>query len=104
MCGPIRRKASSFEEYWLASKAWERRGLPIGPARSLVNNGFLSLDDLHGGARSGAGNYPEGRPKELGSAYGLMGRELPGGARQRDQPKRKLGVRHGLGETQRSAN
>jgi Helix-hairpin-helix domain len=44
----IRRKASSFEEYWLASKAWERRGLTTAVAQALVHNGFLSLDDLHG--------------------------------------------------------
>jgi hypothetical protein len=41
----IRRKASSFEEYWLASKAWERRGLTTAAAQALVHNGFLSLDD-----------------------------------------------------------
>ena len=44
----IRRKASSFEEYWLASKAWERRGLTTAVAQALVHNGFLSLDDLQG--------------------------------------------------------
>jgi hypothetical protein len=44
----IGRKASSFEEYWLASKAWERRGLTTAVAQALVHNGFLSLDDLHG--------------------------------------------------------
>ena len=41
----IRRKPSSFEEYWLASKAWERKGLPLGTARALANAGFLSVDD-----------------------------------------------------------
>jgi hypothetical protein len=44
----IRRKASSFEEYWLASKAWERRGLATAAAEALVHSGFLSLDDLQG--------------------------------------------------------
>jgi hypothetical protein len=44
----IRRKASSFEEYWLASKAWERRGLTTAAAQALVHNGILSLDDLQG--------------------------------------------------------
>ena len=44
----IRRKASSFEEYWLASKAWERRGLTTAAAQALVHNGFLILDDLQG--------------------------------------------------------
>ena len=32
----IRRKPSSFEEYWLESKAWERKGLPLGTARALA--------------------------------------------------------------------
>ena len=43
----VRRKPSSFEEYWLASKAWERKGLPLGTARALANAGFLSVEDLH---------------------------------------------------------
>jgi hypothetical protein len=40
-----RSKASSFEEYWLASKAPKRRELTLA-ARSLVDNGYLTLDDL----------------------------------------------------------
>jgi hypothetical protein len=32
----IKRKASSFEEYWLALKAWEHRELSLLAARSLV--------------------------------------------------------------------
>jgi hypothetical protein len=40
-------QTSSFEEYWLASKAWERKGLPLGDARALANAGFLKMDDLH---------------------------------------------------------
>lgn len=43
----IRRKPASFEEYWLASKAWERKGLTLGAARALANAGFLSVEDLH---------------------------------------------------------
>jgi hypothetical protein len=45
-----RRNASSFEEYWLASKAWERHGLTAAAARALVHNGFLDLGDPAGGA------------------------------------------------------
>ena len=37
-----RRNASSFEEYWLASKAWERRGLTAAAAGALVHSGFLN--------------------------------------------------------------
>jgi DNA-directed RNA polymerase alpha subunit len=43
----IKRKALDFEEYWLMSKAWERRGLPLRAARALVNNGIVTLDDLY---------------------------------------------------------
>jgi hypothetical protein len=42
----IRRKPSSFEEYWRASKAWERKGLTLGAARALTNAGFLTVEDL----------------------------------------------------------
>jgi CheY-like chemotaxis protein len=43
----ISRKISSFEEYWLASKARRRRGLTLRAPRPLVNSGYLALDDLH---------------------------------------------------------
>ena len=46
MSNITRRKPSSFEEYWLTSKAWERRGLNLGAARALANAGFLTVDDL----------------------------------------------------------
>ena len=42
----IRRKPSSFEEYWLASKAWQRKGLTLGAGRALANAGFLTVEDL----------------------------------------------------------
>jgi hypothetical protein len=42
----ISRKPSSFEEYWLASKAWQRRGLTLGAGRALANAGFLTVEDL----------------------------------------------------------
>ena len=60
-----RRKASSFEEYWLASKAWERHGLTAAAARALVHYGFLNLADLQG-AHDLECNRTEARPKELG--------------------------------------
>jgi hypothetical protein len=42
----IRRKPASFEEYWLASKAWQRKGLTLDAARALANAGFLTVEDL----------------------------------------------------------
>ena len=36
-------KPSLFEEYWLVSKAWERKGLPLGTARASANAGPKSL-------------------------------------------------------------
>ena len=59
----IRRKPSSFEEYWLASKAWEHKGLTLGAARALANAGFLSVNDLHS-ACFGTGDHPKGWPQE----------------------------------------
>jgi len=43
----IRRRASAFEEHSLMSQAWERRGLALRAADALVDNGILTLDDLH---------------------------------------------------------
>ena len=42
----IRRKPSSFEEYWRASKECERKVLTLGAGRDLANAGFLSVEDL----------------------------------------------------------
>jgi hypothetical protein len=73
----IRRKPSSFEEYWLASKAWEREGLTLGTARALANAGFLTVDDLHTARHLELATIPRVGPKSLAILYGLMGREMP---------------------------
>jgi hypothetical protein len=70
----IRRKPSSFEEYWLASKAWERKGLPLGTARALANAGFLKVDDLHSAHDLELATIPRVGRKSLAILYGLMGR------------------------------
>ena len=46
MADIIRRKPLSFEEYWVASKAWQRKGLTLGVGRALANAGFLTVEDL----------------------------------------------------------
>ena len=75
MSDTIRRKASSFEEYWLASKAWERRGLTLSAARALVHAGFLTLDDLHRAHDLELATIPRIGRKSLAVLHGLMGRE-----------------------------
>ena len=73
----IRRKPSSFEEYWLASKVWERKGLTLGTARALVNAGFITVDDLHTARHFELATIPRVGLKSLAILYGLMGREMP---------------------------
>jgi hypothetical protein len=73
----IRRKASSFEEYWLASKAWERHGLTTGAARAMVHNGFLTLDDVQRAHDLELATIPRIGRKSLAVLYGLIGREAP---------------------------
>jgi hypothetical protein len=73
----IRRKPSSFEEYWLTSKAWERKGLPLGTARALANAGFLSVDDLRSAHVLELATIPRVGLKSLAILYGLMGRAIP---------------------------
>ena len=70
----IRRKPSSFEEYWLASKEWERKGLPLGAARALANAGFLKMDDLHSANAVELASIPRVGRKSLTILYGFMGR------------------------------
>src|ERR1700730_4017122 len=74
----IRRKASSFEEYWLRSKAWERRGLTLRAADALVDNGILTLDDLHRAHELELATIPGIGRKSLALLCELVGGELPG--------------------------
>ena len=79
----IRHKASSFEEYWLASKAWERKGLSLGTARALVNAGFLTVDDLRTVHDFELATIPRVGAKSLAILYGLVGRKMPDAPRMR---------------------
>ena len=88
----IRRKPSSFEEYWLASKAWERKGLPLGSARALANAGFLSVNDLLSANDLELATIPRVGPKSLAILYGLMDRAMPGAPK--DQTAGGDGNRH----------
>ena len=74
----IRRKPASFEEYWLASKAWEDKGLQLGTARALANAGFLSVEDLHLAHDLELATIPRVGRKSLAILYGLMDRAMPG--------------------------
>jgi hypothetical protein len=91
----IRRKASSFEEYWLASKAWERHGLATGAARALVHNGFLTLDDVQGAHDLELATIPRIGRKSLAVLYGLIGREAPS-----DDVRRPVRPLHGVRTSQ----
>jgi hypothetical protein len=79
----IRHKASSFEEYWLASKAWERKGLPLGTGRALANAGFLTVDDLHTAHDFELASIPRVGAKSLAKLCGLIGRKMPDVPRMR---------------------
>jgi hypothetical protein len=70
----IRRKPSSFEEFWRVSKAWERKGLPLGAARALANAGFLKMDDLHVANASELASIPRIGRTSLTTLYAFMGR------------------------------
>ena len=70
----IRRKPSSFEEYWLASKAWERMGLQLGAARALANAGFLKVDDLYSAHALELARIPRVGRKSLAILCGFMSR------------------------------
>ena len=73
----IGRKPLSFDEYWLASKAWERKGLTLGTARAFANAGFLTIDDLQTAHDLELSTIPRVGPKSLGILCKLMGREIP---------------------------
>src|SRR5882757_8881241 len=90
-----------FEEYWLASKAWERHGLTTGAARSLVHNGFLTLDDLQGAHDPELATISRIGRKSLAVLYGLMGGEVPSNDGRR--PGRQTGPVYGQPTWQRPA-
>ena len=92
MSNIVRRKASSFEEYWLASKAWERRGLTLGTARALVNAGFLTVEDLQTAQDLELATIPRVGPKSLAILYRLMEREMPAAPSKRRVRRPLLGL------------
>jgi hypothetical protein len=67
----IRRKPSSFEAYWLASKAWQRKGLTLGAGRALANAGFLTVQDLQSAPIRELAMIPRIGAKSLGILYEL---------------------------------
>ena len=85
----VRRKVSSFEEYWLASKAWERKGLTLGTGRALVNAGFANVEDLQTAEDLELASIPRVGPKSLAIIYRLMDRKMPT-APSRKQVRRPL--------------
>jgi hypothetical protein len=73
----IRRKPASFEEYWLASKAWQRRGLTLASARALTNAGFLTVEDLQRAHTTELAMIPRIGAKSLAFLCELKGEKLP---------------------------
>jgi hypothetical protein len=73
----IRRKPSSFDEYWLASKAWQRKGLTLASARALTNAGFLTVEDLHGAHALELAMIPRIGGKSLAMLCELKGEKAP---------------------------
>jgi hypothetical protein len=73
----IRRKPASFEEYWLASKAWQGRGLTLASARALTNAGFLSAEDLQKADTTELAMIPRIGAKSLALLCELKGEKLP---------------------------
>jgi len=73
MSAIIRRKPSSFEGYWLASKAWQRKGLTLGAAPALANAGFLTIEDLHTAHDLELSTIPRIGAKSLAIIDGLLG-------------------------------
>jgi hypothetical protein len=67
----IRRKPTSFEDYWSASKAWQRKGLTLGAGRSLANAGFLTVEDLQSAQTNELAMIPRIGPKSLAILYSL---------------------------------
>ncbi len=77
MTNVIRRKPASFEEYWLASKAWQRRGLTLASARALTNAGFLTVEDLQRAHTTELAMIPRIGAKSLAFLCELKGEKLP---------------------------
>jgi hypothetical protein len=70
-------KPSSFEEYWRASKAWQRRGLTLASARALANAGILTDEDLRSANSLELAMIPRIGAKSLSILYELKGEKVP---------------------------
>jgi hypothetical protein len=73
----IRLKLSSFEEYWLTSKTWQRRGLTLASARALTNAGFVTVKDLHSAHALELAMIPRIGAKSLAILCELKGEKAP---------------------------
>jgi hypothetical protein len=72
-----RRKPTSFEEYWLASKAWQRSGLTLASARALASAGILTVEDLQSAHTLELAMIPRIGAKSLAILYELKGEKVP---------------------------
>ena len=77
MTNVIRRRPVSFEEYWLASKAWQSRGLTLASARALANAGVLTVEDLQSANSLELAMIPRIGAKSLALLYELKGEKVP---------------------------
>ena len=73
----IRRRPVSFEEYCLASKAWQSRGLTLASARALANAGVLTVEDLQSANSLELAMIPRIGAKSLALLYELKGEKVP---------------------------
>jgi hypothetical protein len=71
------RKPATFEEYWLASKAWQRSGLMLASARALASAGILTLEDLQSASTLELAMIPRIGAKSLAILYELKGEKVP---------------------------
>ena len=71
------RKPTSFEEYWLASKEWQRKGLTLASARALASAGILTLEDLQSAPTLELAMIPRIGAKSLAILYELKGEKVP---------------------------
>ena len=70
------KKPNSFAQYWLASKAWERKGLTLASGRALVNAGYLTVEDLSTASDLELAMIPRIGDKTLKTLCGLTGRTM----------------------------
>jgi hypothetical protein len=79
------KRALSAQAESRAVYEWQNRGLRVRAARALVQQGIVTMKDLHAASDHELSTIPNVARKTLVEIYALIGRKLPGNEKSPEQ-------------------